>query len=85
MAPQLDPKAFPRRKRLGVEAALGVIAADAVRVISDSGALLRRCDLDSCGALFLDPGTGRPRKWCSMARCGNRANVRLFRSRAARR
>ncbi|NKX45217.1 CGNR zinc finger domain-containing protein [Roseicyclus persicicus] len=49
--------------------------------------LLRRPDLDRlrecrrCTHLFLDHGRGQGRRWCSMARCGNRAKVETFRAR----
>lgn len=40
---------------------------------------LRECR--GCTRLFLDHGRGPGRRWCSMARCGNRAKVRGFRDR----
>ena len=49
--------------------------------------LLRRDDLDRlrecrrCTHLFLDHGRGRGRRWCAMARCGNRAKAEAFRAR----
>lgn len=49
--------------------------------------LLRRDDLERlrecrrCTHLFLDHGRGRGRRWCSMARCGNRAKAEAFRAR----
>jgi predicted RNA-binding Zn ribbon-like protein len=49
--------------------------------------LLQRGDLDRlrecsrCTHLFLDHGRGRGRRWCSMARCGNRAKAETFRER----
>ncbi|MDG3041212.1 CGNR zinc finger domain-containing protein [Roseicyclus marinus] len=49
--------------------------------------LLGRDDLDRlrecrrCTHLFLDHGRGQGRRWCSMARCGNRAKVETFRAR----
>ena len=49
--------------------------------------LLQRDDLDRlrecprCTHLFLDHGRGQGRRWCSMARCGNRAKVETFRAR----
>lgn len=32
-----------------------------------------------CSWLYLDRGRGKPRKWCNMATCGNRAKVIRFR------
>lgn len=49
--------------------------------------LMQRTDLDRlrecgrCTHLFLDHGRGPGRRWCSMARCGNRAKVESFRAR----
>ena len=34
---------------------------------------VRACEGPNCGRLFLDRTQGRPRRWCSMAACGNRA------------
>lgn len=42
-------------------------------------ARLRECP--RCTHLFLDHGRGPGRRWCSMARCGNRAKVESFRAR----
>lgn len=66
-----------------VEAALGRIAADAIASLSDpeERSRLRSCGEDACGAIFLTPAGRRERRWCSMARCGNRAKVAAFRSR----
>jgi predicted RNA-binding Zn ribbon-like protein len=34
-----------------------------------------------CTRLFIDRGRGRGRRWCDMARCGNRAKAESFRAR----
>lgn len=34
-----------------------------------------------CTRLFMDHGRGRGRRWCDMARCGNRAKAESFRAR----
>ncbi len=69
------------RDRVG--AALGAIARDAIELVSQENERerLRRCALDSCASLFLTPAGRRERRWCSMARCGNRAKVTAFRKR----
>ncbi len=46
---------------------------------SDQFARLRECR--RCTHLFLDQGRGVGRRWCSMARCGNRAKAENFRAR----
>ncbi|MEN3148876.1 CGNR zinc finger domain-containing protein [Neorhizobium sp. IRAMC:178] len=40
-----------------------------------------RCEGEPCGGYFLDSSRSRPRRWCSMDTCGNRAKVRGFRGR----
>jgi predicted RNA-binding Zn ribbon-like protein len=65
--------------------ALSVVARDAVRLLSpgEHGRdRIRTCDADDCGIVFADDSRSRSRRWCSMARCGNRAKVRAYRSRA---
>lgn len=37
---------------------------------------LHSCEGEGCGWLFLDRSRGRPRRWCSMQDCGNRAKAR---------
>jgi predicted RNA-binding Zn ribbon-like protein len=49
--------------------------------------LLQRGDLGRlrecarCSHLFIDQGRGPGRRWCAMARCGNRAKAESFRAR----
>jgi predicted RNA-binding Zn ribbon-like protein len=83
--PALDPKtlSLTSGERDPVDAAIGRLALDAIALLSDpeERARLRTCGLDSCGAVFLTPAGHRERRWCSMARCGNRAKVTAFRRR----
>lgn len=44
---------------------------------------LRRCGAPDCRAWFLDASKSGRRKWCSMARCGNRAKAARHRRRQA--
>lgn len=39
------------------------------------------CEGDPCGGFFLNTSRSKPRRWCSMDSCGNRAKVRSFRRR----
>ena len=83
VVPQLDAKMLATTAAsTSLDDALGAIALSAIDTFGREREHLRRCNLDECGAIFLDPGTGRPRKWCTMERCGNRAKVRAFRERA---
>jgi predicted RNA-binding Zn ribbon-like protein len=47
--------------------------------------LVRECDGEQCGWLYVDGTKNRSRRWCDMKVCGNRAKVRRHRSRAATR
>ena len=68
------------------EASLGRVAVDAIELLADpeERSRLRACALGTCAAIFLTPPGRRERRWCSMARCGNRAKVTAFRSRSTR-
>lgn len=85
--PQLDPKTLglASNSRSLAGAAIGRIAVDAIAMLStaEERARLRTCGLDACGATFLTPVGHRERRWCSMARCGNRAKVAAFRRRTS--
>ncbi|WNI33524.1 CGNR zinc finger domain-containing protein [Streptomyces sp. ITFR-6] len=72
-----------RRWQLGsgsrVEDALGVIAADAISVISDErDGRLALCASPTCRAAFFDTSQSRTRKWCDMNTCGNRQKKARF-------
>jgi len=40
---------------------------------------IRRCEADRCGGFFIDESRSKPRRWCSMEGCGNRAKAARFR------
>jgi predicted RNA-binding Zn ribbon-like protein len=55
---------------------LGEVATDAIGLLA--GPLLvnvRECAQDGCSLLFLDTSRARQRRWCDMARCGNRSKA----------
>ncbi len=52
-----------------------VAAAAAELLASRDRTRLRRCAATDCGLWFYDTSRGGKRRWCSMARCGNRAKV----------
>jgi predicted RNA-binding Zn ribbon-like protein len=63
---------------------LAAIALDAARLLSTvAPARIRRCASSDCGAWFVDTSKGGRRRWCSMARCGNRAKAATHRRRHA--
>jgi predicted RNA-binding Zn ribbon-like protein len=40
---------------------------------------VRECEADKCGGFFVDQSRAKPRRWCSMDSCGNRAKAQRFR------
>ncbi|MEU8782844.1 CGNR zinc finger domain-containing protein [Streptomyces sp. NPDC048637] len=72
-----------RQWRLGsassVEDALGVIAADAISIITgERDGKLALCASPTCEAAFFDTSQSRTRKWCDMNTCGNRQKKARF-------
>jgi predicted RNA-binding Zn ribbon-like protein len=53
-----------------------VVTAAADLLVSDDLAKIRECHGPGCGWLFVDRSRGRPRRWCSMSDCGNKAKAR---------
>jgi predicted RNA-binding Zn ribbon-like protein len=62
-----------------VRAALAAVARDAIEILARRRFRLRRCD--GCSAVFLDASRAGRRRWCSMARCGNRRKTATYRQR----
>jgi predicted RNA-binding Zn ribbon-like protein len=59
---------------------LGPIALAAARLVTGvEASRLRRCASPRCGAWFVDTSKGGRRRWCSMARCGNREKAATHR------
>ena len=74
-----------QRRPLSVPEALGAVARDAIDLLAgESVSRLRECEAEDCTGLYLDASHGRRRRWCSAARCGNRARVSAHRARARR-
>lgn len=62
-----------------VEDALGVIAADAIGIISgERDGKLALCASPTCQAAFFDTSQSRTRRWCDMNTCGNRQKKARF-------
>ncbi|MGP5388165.1 CGNR zinc finger domain-containing protein [Brachybacterium tyrofermentans] len=56
-----------------LEDALGVIAADAIEIVSGQReGRLALCASPTCRAAFFDTSRSRSRRWCDMNTCGNR-------------
>ncbi|WP_399894748.1 CGNR zinc finger domain-containing protein [Streptomyces sp. BBFR51] len=69
------------------EALLSLVARDLIDLMTDAGrrSRLTACASEVCRMLCLDSGGGRPRKWCSMRRCGNQAKAAGHRLKASTR
>jgi predicted RNA-binding Zn ribbon-like protein len=67
------------RLHAAAEDLLCLIARDALELFGSARmSKLRMCEGGDCGWLFIDESRGRPRRWCSMADCGNRAKARAI-------
>jgi predicted RNA-binding Zn ribbon-like protein len=53
-----------------------ILFAAAELLISGDSQLIRQCQGDPCGWLFLDRSRIKRRRWCSMTDCGNREKAR---------
>ena len=84
LRPQMVGGALIQTGDAPVEAALSVLAADALHVLGT--ALRERIRLcPDCRMMFFDTSRPGRRRWCSSASgCGNRAKVRNLRARRAR-
>jgi predicted RNA-binding Zn ribbon-like protein len=82
VAPQLASSLHELRWTASELTAL--LARDAVDVLLDPArrGRLRACDSPVCRMIFLDGAGGRPRRWCSMSRCGNTSKAAAYRNRA---
>jgi predicted RNA-binding Zn ribbon-like protein len=64
---------------------LSTMARDAIELFTGPTAnRIRRCAGSNCSLIFVDTSRPGRRRWCSMERCGNRAKVNAFRSRATK-
>ncbi|WP_206003408.1 MULTISPECIES: CGNR zinc finger domain-containing protein [unclassified Rhodococcus (in: high G+C Gram-positive bacteria)] len=59
---------------------LSTLARDAIGLLTGPYAeRIKRCAADDCAIVFADTSRAGTRRWCSMARCGNRDKVRAHR------
>lgn len=66
----------PVHSDAGPLALLAPVAEAAAKLLGEADpARLRQCDAEECALWFLDTSRNGRRRWCSMARCGNRAKV----------
>ncbi|QPC93079.1 CGNR zinc finger domain-containing protein [Mesorhizobium sp. INR15] len=54
-------------------------AAAAMLVLFPPANDIRQCEADRCGGFFVNESRSKPRRWCSMDGCGNRAKAARFR------
>ena len=63
----------------GLDWLLAAIARSAAEIIVEGVRVpVRLCANPTCGLFFYDASRTRRRRWCSMARCGNRHKVAAF-------
>lgn len=63
----------------GLDWLLAAVARSAAEIIAEGpAARVRLCANPSCGLFFYDTSRTGKRRWCSMARCGNRHKVAAF-------
>jgi predicted RNA-binding Zn ribbon-like protein len=63
---------------------LSSIARDAIAVLGGPDIQsVRECAASNCSLLFIDESHAQRRRWCSMARCGNRNKTAAYRRRQA--
>lgn len=55
-----------------------ILLSAANLLVSQSSSLIRQCEDENCGWLFLDRSKAGTRRWCSMGDCGNRAKARRY-------
>jgi predicted RNA-binding Zn ribbon-like protein len=68
----------------GLDWLLAAAARSAAEIIAEgTAAPLRVCSNPGCGLFFYDDSRTHRRRWCSMARCGNRNKVAAFSRRHA--
>ncbi|OZE87022.1 hypothetical protein CH304_02185 [Rhodococcus sp. 15-649-1-2] len=78
--PRLEEGTIVTVGRTDGAAVVGAIARDAIELLgSPRRERLRRCHATDCALVFLDTSRAGARRWCSMARCGNRAKARTRR------
>jgi predicted RNA-binding Zn ribbon-like protein len=81
-----QPSGAPGRRWVApatVDQVLSTLARELIGLLAGpEQARIRECAADDCGVVFVDTSRGGARRWCSMARCGNRRKVRAFRERA---
>jgi predicted RNA-binding Zn ribbon-like protein len=73
----VDGPRFTLSQRGGIDAALGVLLANAAGAMLDgTWSRLKACPGDECGWVFYDHSRNRSGRWCSMSVCGGRAKAR---------
>lgn len=86
-APDLPPQIGPGGTRgwpspVALGQVVATVARDAVDLLTSADAArIKACAADDCDLVFLDSSQPGQRRWCAMARCGNRAKVRAYRAR----
>ncbi|MBH0778594.1 CGNR zinc finger domain-containing protein [Nocardia sp. NEAU-351] len=83
--PELTLRADDTASRSGTaRAALTAVARAAIELLGGPDRRrVKTCGRPACTRLYVDTSRGGSRRWCDMARCGNRAKSANFRARHA--
>jgi predicted RNA-binding Zn ribbon-like protein len=72
---------YERRVDALMKPVLALAESGADLLASEKLDRIRMCDREECGDLFYDASKPGRRRWCDMAKCGNRTKVNRYRSR----
>lgn len=76
------PALVSHRRAAASEALLVPVAESLARLLTEADfRMVRACESPDCTLWFYDKTRSHHRRWCSMARCGNRHKVAEFRAR----
>lgn len=80
------PAGFTRTARAPspTSGALARLAVDAAHLLEHEPDRIAVCGGTDCSLRILSPSPSRPRRWCSMAGCGNRSKAARYRGRTGR-
>ncbi|ONI89372.1 hypothetical protein ALI144C_05215 [Actinosynnema sp. ALI-1.44] len=77
-----DGERFTRAPATTNAHALSRLATDTATLLEHRAHHIRLCDGPDCSLRLVDASRARPRRWCSMAACGNRTKALRHRSRS---
>jgi predicted RNA-binding Zn ribbon-like protein len=74
---QHGPELVEHERGSELRTLLAPVAVSAAELLTTANPTrIRQCDAEACALWFLDTSKNGRRRWCSMARCGNRAKAK---------